>query len=396
MADTGLIDQQGDALELALSGGGVRAMAFHSGVLRFLAERGLLERVRHISSVSGGSLLVGLIFQRAGMCWPTSGDYLTTILPAVRDQLTTRNLQFSALGRLLLPWNWQFLFSRANVVAQAIQASWGIRATLSDLPPTPVWSINGTTAETGRRFRFKSNGCGDYQLGYADASAFPLAQALAVSAAFPGAIGPLAIKCSRYDWRKRPHWNASKEAEQSIQLPYKRLHLYDGGLYDNLGLEPLFDAGLQQAKTNGGSIVVSDAGAPLTLGFHKGWFNPRRLKRWLDLVGEQQRALRVRSFVNALRNGFPGAYIQIGSSAVEQLQKVSHPAGNEQLWLSSAEARAAAGFATSLGRQTATEFDLLSRHGYETALWNHLVYPFIDPRSDKSESATCENESPHL
>ena len=172
------------------------------------------------------------------MSWPSSGAYLTTILPAVRDQLTSRNLQTSALGRLLLPWNWQFLFSRANVVAQAIQALWGIRATLSDLPPTPVWSINGTTAETGRRFRFKSNGCGDYQLGYAEASAFPLAQALAVSAAFPGAIGPLAIECNRYEWRKRPHWNASRGEEQSIQPPYKRLHLYDGGLYDNLGLEP--------------------------------------------------------------------------------------------------------------------------------------------------------------
>jgi NTE family protein len=378
MADTGLIDQKGDALELALSGGGVRAMAFHSGVLRFLAERGLLERVRHISSVSGGSLLVGLIFQRAGMRWPTSGDYLTTVLPAVRDQLTTRNLQISALGRLLLPWNWQFLFSRANVVAQAIQASWGIRATLSDLPPTPVWSINGTTAETGRRFRFKSNGCGDYQLGYADASAFPLAQALAVSAAFPGAIGPLAIQCNRYEWRMRPHWNASKDEERSIQLPYKRLHLYDGGLYDNLGLEPLFDAGLQQAKASGGSIVVSDAGAPLTTGFRTGSLNPRRMKRWLDLVGEQQRALRVRSFVNALRNGLHGAYLQIGSSAVEQLQDVSHPVAHEQPWLNSAEARTAAACVTSLGRQATADFDLLSRHGYETALRNHLAFPFID------------------
>jgi NTE family protein len=378
MADADLIDQQGDALELALSGGGVRAMAFHSGVLRFLAERGQLERVRHISSVSGGSLLVGLIFQRSGMSWPTSGGYLTTILPAVRDQLTTRNLQTSALGRLLLPWNWQFLFSRANVVAQAIQASWGIRATLSDLPPTPVWSINGTTAETGRRFRFKSNGCGDYQLGYSDAGAFPLAQALAVSAAFPGAIGPLAIQCNRYEWSKRPHWNASKDEEQSIQLPYKRLHLYDGGLYDNLGLEPLFDSGLQRAKASGGSIVVSDAGAPLATVFRSSSLNPRRLKRWLDLVGEQQRALRVRSFVNALRNGLHGAYLQIGSSAVEQLQAVSHPVAHEQLWLNSADARTAAACATSLGRLPTADFDLLNRHGYETALWNHLAFPYID------------------
>jgi len=386
MADTGLIESQDYALELALSGGGVRAMAFHAGVLRFLAEHTLLERVRHISSVSGGSLLVGLIFQKAGMRWPNSADYLATILPDVRDELTNRNLQSAALGRLLLPWNWRFLTSRANVIAQAIQASWGVRATLSDLPPTPIWSINGTTAETGRRFRFKSNGCGDYQLGYADASAFPLAHAMAVSAAFPGAIGPLAIKCNRYEWRKRPHWDAPKEEEQSIQLPFRRLHLYDGGLYDNLGLEPLFDAGLQQAKTPGGTIVVSDAGAPLTMGFNTGSFNPRRLKRWLDLVTEQQRALRVRSFVNALRNGLPGAYLQIGSSAIDQLEKVSHSAGREQPWLGGSEARSAAACVTSLGQQPVATFDLLSRHGYETALWNHLAYPFLDQRSNQSDS----------
>ena len=46
---------------LALSGGGVRAAAFHAGVLRRLAELRALERLRHVSSVSGGSLLVGLL-----------------------------------------------------------------------------------------------------------------------------------------------------------------------------------------------------------------------------------------------------------------------------------------------------------------------------------------------
>ncbi|MEF9672493.1 patatin-like phospholipase family protein [Pseudomonas sp. PCH446] len=44
---------------LALSGGGVRAMAFHLGVLKYLAEQQALERLTQISTVSGGSLLVG-------------------------------------------------------------------------------------------------------------------------------------------------------------------------------------------------------------------------------------------------------------------------------------------------------------------------------------------------
>jgi NTE family protein len=366
-------------MDIAFSGGGVRAMAFHAGVLRFLAEQGEMERMRHISTVSGGSLLVGLVFQRAGMRWPSSADYLRTILPAVRELLTTRNLQSAVVRRLLLPWNWRYLISRANVIAQVLRDLWDVRATLSDLPATPVWSINGTTAETGRRFRFKSSGCGDYQLGYAGAGAFPLAEALAVSAAFPGVIGPLAIRSDQYTWRRRPHWNAPASEEQEVQLPYSRLHLYDGGLYDNLGLEPLFDIGKQCAKSDGAVIIVSDAGAPLEKGFDTGTLSPLRIKRWFDLASEQQRALRVRSFVNALRNGLPGAYLQIGSPAVDRLNAVSH-SGPALQWLTAAQATAAVKCATSLNRMPADTFDLLCRHGYETAHWNSLAYPYLpDP-----------------
>ena len=48
-------------LALALSGGGVRASVFHCGVLQRLALDGLLEKTTFVSSVSGGSLVTGLI-----------------------------------------------------------------------------------------------------------------------------------------------------------------------------------------------------------------------------------------------------------------------------------------------------------------------------------------------
>lgn len=155
-------------IALALSGGGVRAMAFHSGVLRYLAEHGKLEAVSDISTVSGGSLLVGLVFARSGMVWPSSADYLAKVFPQVRQTLTTYNLQTRAAVRLLCwPSNWRFIFSRANVFAQTISSGWNIPHRLADLPLHPVWSINGTTAETGKRFRFKGADFGDYELGYA-------------------------------------------------------------------------------------------------------------------------------------------------------------------------------------------------------------------------------------
>jgi NTE family protein len=365
------------ALDLALSGGGVRAMAFHAGLLRYLAEHQMLERVRHISSVSGGSLLVGLILQESGLRWPTSKQYLAKTLDSVRKRLTSCDLQRLALWQLVCPGSWRFLFSRANVLARAIARYWEVSATLADLPDLPIWSINATTAETGRRFRFKSTGCGDYRLGYAEAKAFPLAHALAVSAAFPGTIGPLSINSSDYVWRKRPSWNSPQESAQVVELPFDRLHLYDGGLYDNLGLEPLFDTGTQLAKTSGGCIVVSDAGAPLRDGFNPITFHPSRLKRWMDVVMEQQRALRIRSFTNALQRGLPGAYLQIGSFAQAQLLKVSHGSAHAVPWLTSELATRAASSPTSLRQLTEEEFDLLCRHGRETAWWNELAYPFL-------------------
>src|SRR5205807_610195 len=44
-------------LGLALSGGGFRASLYHLGLLRFLRDAGLLSKVTHITSVSGGSVI---------------------------------------------------------------------------------------------------------------------------------------------------------------------------------------------------------------------------------------------------------------------------------------------------------------------------------------------------
>ncbi len=41
---------------LALSGGGFRANLYHLGMVRFLRDAGLLSKVSHITSVSGGSI----------------------------------------------------------------------------------------------------------------------------------------------------------------------------------------------------------------------------------------------------------------------------------------------------------------------------------------------------
>ena len=123
--------------------------------------------------------------------------------------------------------------------------------------------INGTTAENGRRFRFKRGQAGDYETGYADVTNFSLAKAMSVSAAFPGGTGPFALETNEYIWQKRKFWD-SENPPRHFAPSFKRLHLYDGGLYDNLGIEPLFDIGQRIFKKSAGDInhvIVSDASA---------------------------------------------------------------------------------------------------------------------------------------
>jgi hypothetical protein len=52
-------------------------MVFPLGVLRYLAERNALEDVRRISTVSGGSLLVGRILQETNYEWPSSRSFMS-------------------------------------------------------------------------------------------------------------------------------------------------------------------------------------------------------------------------------------------------------------------------------------------------------------------------------
>lgn len=370
-----------EAVGLALSGGGVRAAAFHAGVLQYLAEKDTLESVIHVSSVSGGSLFMGLLLSCNEYQWPTSSGYIRDVLPKVRRQLTSTSLQRTAIYRLIFnPLNWRYLLSRANVMAQAIQSQWGIDIPLRSLPDNPIWSINGTTAETGRRFRFKDGRMGDYELGYADVRDIPLASAMAVSAAFPGGIGPLFIKPSHFQWHKREAWE-STDGEIPREIPFEGLHLYDGGLYDNLGMEPLFDMGKQAIKPGGTKaisyLIVADAGAALVRSPIPHPLNPLRFKRIADIALDQTRALRVRSFVSfLLRQPESGLYLQMGANPVQSIQQFGkdHPDNQKRLskyeWLGNEAVRSSALYPTTLCRMSDIDFQTISRHGYETAKWN--------------------------
>lgn len=370
--------EKAPCIGLALSGGGVRAAAFHAGVLKWLAEKDQLKDIKELSTVSGGSLFVGLLFHHSGYKWPSSNDYLNSVLPSVRNVLTGKSLQANALLRLLVnPLNWRFFFSRANILAQSIEGLWGISATLEDVPSDPIWSINGTTAESGRRFRVKGSILGDYEIGYADASHLKLSKAMAVSAAFPVGIGPVTLETQKYVWRKRENWGSNSEVQ--FQPKFKKLHLYDGGIYDNLGIEPLFDVGSRKLKLDKETqiefLLVSDAGAPYARKPLPNLLRPGRLMQLVNIAMDQTRALRVRSYVGYLVDSPErGRYLQIGFRPEDQIHGLNAKELLDVEWLTDEEIRFAIEYPTTLKRMDVQDFDLLVRHGYETARGNDIAY----------------------
>jgi NTE family protein len=304
------------------------------------------------------------------MRWPTSARYLAETYPVIRRTLTSTNIQISAFARLFFPSNWRYFGSRPNLVARAIYMDWRVREKLHDLPTSPVWSINCTAAENGRRFRFKDGRLGDYESGYAQAGKFPLASAMATSAAFPVGIGPFRLYAKRFDWVKRPTWDSKHE--EPIEPMFDEIHLYDGGVYDNLGLEPFFDAGKGNPKIKH-RIVVSDAGAPLDRGFGLSSLNPFRIKRLMDVMMDQNRALRVRGFIEFLLRTHEGAYLGIARTA--SLRSVMKRSPDDSM--SEDLARYVTNFPTSLLELSKEDFDVIARHGYETAKFTQAGFPYL-------------------
>ena len=137
-------------LGLSLSGGGIRAAVFHFGLLHRLARSKNIEDIKFLSTVSGGSLAIALVYTLNGGVWPDSNKFITDIAPKLRQLLTNVHLQRSLLFRSAYK-PWKVPFARANIMAETIRAKWNVNLSLKDLPDTPRWFINTTCYETGKK-----------------------------------------------------------------------------------------------------------------------------------------------------------------------------------------------------------------------------------------------------
>ena len=227
--------------------------------------------------------------------------------------------------------------------------------------------IHDHDVESGKVLGFSRERMGDYTLGYVAQPDFPIAEAVAASAGFPFAIGALALRPAAYRWGRFDGGWGNRSDRGLIPTPpppYRRLHLWDGGVYDNLGVEALMRGKWLRPEVS--FLVVSDASGPLQLPWHQRYLGRRRL---IAIALDQVRGQRSRLLVDAFeRHPGSGVYLRIGNSAAYLAQEGSADEIERAIIaasLSPEEAAAAALEQTRLWRLDPPSFDRLCRHGWE-------------------------------
>jgi NTE family protein len=232
---------------LALSGGGCRAIAFHLGCLRALHDLGILQQARVLSTVSGGSVIGALYMNTAAPFGEFEAKVRSLLAQGLvratikKAFLTTEgvkalccflgvgaaSLAFLCLRRNQSPLPLLRFASRTTLLRRALDDEWFEGRLLSDLKDRlPFLIINATELRTGSAFYFTAKESGSWRIGKITGDKTTLAHAVTASAAYPLALPALD---ERLNFKKR---DGSTQSEC--------VSLTDGGVYDNLGLSPLW------------------------------------------------------------------------------------------------------------------------------------------------------------
>jgi NTE family protein len=240
-----------EGIGLCLSGGGFRAMLFHLGAFIRLNELGLLPKIKRIASVSGGSIASGALavawndlrFESSGVATNLVEIVGKPLLALARKRLDVRAI---ALG--FLP------FVHASRVASSVYDKLLFHGkTLQDLPEVPRFSFTATSLQTGVLWRFGRDYAADWRVGMWAKPDLPIALAVGASAAFPPYLSPAYIDVPA------GAISAQSGADLHHESYTRRLWLTDGGVYDNLGLEPVWKRYRTIFVSDGGTVTPPSA-----------------------------------------------------------------------------------------------------------------------------------------
>lgn len=252
---------------VSLSGGGTRAAAMSWKALEELnkipytymdkngikIKSSLAGEIDYISGISGGS------FAAAAWC------FYKNDMELFRKRFIERNIQGALVKKLFIPPSNGIklispYYDRINIASELYDNEVFDKKTFNDLPAHPVLWINATHLAIGARFTYDKT---YFDYLHSDLSKYPVGYACAASSAFPVLLSPIALKNygDSSDLTKDFKYKTAKmNSVNSVEMDFycrsrefyndktnKFMHLADGGLVDNQGLQAIID----QFNTNG-------------------------------------------------------------------------------------------------------------------------------------------------
>jgi len=213
---------------LALSGGGFRATAFGLGCLRALHDRDLLQHVRVVSGISGGSLLTAMWAYGPPDFAQFDASVVTLLRSGIQGELVRRTFAPPAMARNLGSVTRAAItgtsrsYNRTDSLVAALRTQpFGQRRLQEVTHPDLTTVISATDMTSGNAVRFGSqvSSCSPYGT---ITSPVLVAEAVAASAAFPVLLPALT--------RDYQFW------DRSGTVSNRKVVMTDGGVYDQCHL----------------------------------------------------------------------------------------------------------------------------------------------------------------
>jgi NTE family protein len=256
---------------LCLSGGGYRAALFHLGAVRRLNELGVLAQLATVSGVSGGSIVANLLadprleFPLAGVgAGVGAGGVVGRFDELVAEplaELTSRNIRTPALLSKAKPWKWLTRDAAIRALADELAevVTWWSRPLRDNAAAGPAVVTGATEIGYGVDWVFEDptahrphGRIGDYRLGYAaPPEDLRMADIVAASCAFPPFFAPMVLDGVAM---RLTGGHKGLESDEERAAIMRRVRLTDGGVYDNLGLEPVWKRHATVLVSDGGGV----------------------------------------------------------------------------------------------------------------------------------------------
>ena len=338
-----------NSVGLSLSGGGYRSTLFHLGALRRLNEFGILPRLTTVSSVSGGSILNGFLASRLTVPLANGiANFQDDVSKPMREFCSLDIRKWIAL-EVAVPGTHNSL-GLAKQYDQHLTSG----KLLKDILSSPNHIFCTTDLAHGVNWMFKKKQCGDYQAGFQDTPAdLRVSASVAASSCFPPIFKPLSLDL---DPSKLTGGKVLPSAERDKCI--RKMTFSDGGVYDNLGLEPIWK--------DHEIVLCSDGGALFRVGGDTGFV--WEIDRFISIPESQALAVRKRWLIsNFVAKQLKGTYWGIGSTAYDY--------GVEQGYSNDLAKNYISAIRTDLDKFSDAEASILENHGYwlaDAAIRKHV------------------------